>query len=126
MSAIFGETLTFTQAKGEPIRLVVFGDDMFARPDETVDGFTVVYDEDIGQVLLREHHGAAGLASRASPPRKHRRGTWPDTSTQTKEQPQRTGARAPRRDAAGRVVVPRARGAADLWPYMAGSFRGGC
>ena len=48
MSAIFGETLTFTQATGEPIRLVVFGDDMFARY-ETLDGFTVVYDEDIGR-----------------------------------------------------------------------------
>jgi len=44
MSAIFGETLSFTQGEGAPIQLVAYGDDMHARY-ETVDGYTVVYDE---------------------------------------------------------------------------------
>ena len=65
MSAIFGETLTFTQATGEPIRLVVFGDDMFARY-ETVDGFTVVYDEDVGRFCYA-NTTARGIASSGVP-----------------------------------------------------------
>jgi len=48
MSAIFGEVLTFGQANGPDIRLRVFGDELYARY-ETVDGYTVVYDEGIGQ-----------------------------------------------------------------------------
>ena len=43
MSAIFGETLTFTQHKGGDVQLVTFGDDKYARY-ETLDGYTVVYD----------------------------------------------------------------------------------
>ena len=65
MSAIFGETLTFTQATGEPVRLVVFGDDMFARY-ETVDGFTVVYDEDLGRFCYA-NTTARGIASSGVP-----------------------------------------------------------
>ena len=53
MSAIFGETLTFTQAEADPIRLVVYGDDMHARY-ETVDGYTVLYNEDVGQYCYAE------------------------------------------------------------------------
>src|SRR5262245_44536442 len=48
MSAIFGELLTFGQENGPDIRLRVFGDEHYARY-ETVDGYTVVYDEGIGQ-----------------------------------------------------------------------------
>jgi M6 family metalloprotease-like protein len=47
MSAIFGETLTFTQDDGGPVRLVVFGDDLYSRY-ETPDGFTAVYDDALG------------------------------------------------------------------------------
>jgi M6 family metalloprotease-like protein len=48
MSAIFGELLTFGQDNGPDIRLRVFGDEHYARY-ETVDGYTVVYDEGVGQ-----------------------------------------------------------------------------
>ncbi|MFG1704410.1 M6 family metalloprotease domain-containing protein [Nonomuraea sp. M3C6] len=47
MSAIFGETLSFTQADGEEVRLVVFGDEHYARY-ETLDGYTAVYDRSAG------------------------------------------------------------------------------
>lgn len=47
MSAIFGETLTFTQENGPDVRLVVFGDEFYARY-ETEDGYTVVDDSDLG------------------------------------------------------------------------------
>ncbi|MEV4110462.1 M6 family metalloprotease domain-containing protein [Nonomuraea sp. NPDC049695] len=47
MSAIFGETLSFTQAEGEEVRLVVFGDEHYARY-ETLDGYTSVYDASAG------------------------------------------------------------------------------
>ncbi len=48
MSAIFGEVLTFGQANGPEIRLQVFGDEHYARY-ETVDGFSAVYDDLLGQ-----------------------------------------------------------------------------
>jgi M6 family metalloprotease-like protein len=48
MSAIFGEVLTFAQERGPDIRLRAFGDEHYARY-ETVDGYTVVYDEGVGQ-----------------------------------------------------------------------------
>jgi M6 family metalloprotease-like protein len=47
MSAIFGETLTFTQDDGGTVRLVVFGDDLYSRY-ETVDGYTAIYDATAG------------------------------------------------------------------------------
>ena len=47
MSAIFGETLTFTQDDGGNVRLVVFGDDLYSRY-ETVDGYTAIYDATAG------------------------------------------------------------------------------
>jgi len=47
MSAIFGETLTFGQAKGPDIRLRVTGDEFYATY-ETVEGFTAVSDSDRG------------------------------------------------------------------------------
>jgi hypothetical protein len=48
MSAIFGETLTFSQENGPDVKLVVFGDEFYARY-ETIDGYTVVYDIDLKQ-----------------------------------------------------------------------------
>ncbi|HEY3004436.1 MAG TPA: M6 family metalloprotease domain-containing protein [Kribbellaceae bacterium] len=53
MSAIFGETLTFTQDDGEAVKLVVFGDDFYSRY-ETPDGFTVVYDDALGGYCYAE------------------------------------------------------------------------
>lgn len=47
MSAIFGETLTFTQDDGGAVRLVVYGDDLYSRY-ETIDGYTAVYDSAAG------------------------------------------------------------------------------
>ncbi|GGV33979.1 hypothetical protein GCM10010495_58610 [Kitasatospora herbaricolor] len=44
MSAVFGEILTFTQQHGGDVDLATIGDDTYARY-ETVDGFSVVYDE---------------------------------------------------------------------------------
>jgi M6 family metalloprotease-like protein len=61
MSAIFGETLTFTQAGGDPVRLVVLGDDMYARY-ETVEGYTVVYDEDLGLYCFAQRPEVTGPA----------------------------------------------------------------
>jgi M6 family metalloprotease-like protein len=43
MSAIFGERLTFAQRNGPEVRLVVHGDEFYAR-HETDDGYTAVYD----------------------------------------------------------------------------------
>lgn len=47
MSAIFGELLNFPQENGPDVRLRVFGDEHYARY-ETMDGYTVVYDESLG------------------------------------------------------------------------------
>jgi M6 family metalloprotease-like protein len=47
MSAIFGEYLIFRQENGPDVELVVFGDEFYARY-ETTDGYTVVYDLDLG------------------------------------------------------------------------------
>jgi M6 family metalloprotease-like protein len=48
MSAIFGETLVFSQENGPDVELVVYGDEFYARY-ETGDGYTVAYDTDEGQ-----------------------------------------------------------------------------
>lgn len=42
MSAIFGEQLTFAQENGPEVRLVVFGDEFYARY-ENDDGYTALY-----------------------------------------------------------------------------------
>lgn len=47
MSVIFGETLTFGQANGPDIRLLVTGDEFYASY-ETLDGYTAVNDSDRG------------------------------------------------------------------------------
>jgi hypothetical protein len=56
MSAIFGELLTFSQEKGPDIRLRVYGDEFYARY-EAVDGYSVIYDQELGRfvyALLQE------------------------------------------------------------------------
>jgi hypothetical protein len=47
MSAIFGEKLTFPQEKGQEVKLVVHGDEFYAQY-ETEEGYSVVYDKELG------------------------------------------------------------------------------
>ena len=47
MSAIFGELMSFDQENGPEIELRVFGDEFYARY-ETEEGYTAIYDEDLG------------------------------------------------------------------------------
>ena len=47
MSAIFGERLTFSQEKGQEVKLVVYGDEFYAQY-ETEEGYSVIYDSDLG------------------------------------------------------------------------------
>jgi hypothetical protein len=47
VSAIFGEKLIFPQEKGPEIKLVVNGDEFYAQY-ETEDGYSVVYDKELG------------------------------------------------------------------------------
>jgi hypothetical protein len=48
MAAIFGEFLKIPQEKGPEVELAVFGDEFYARY-ENRDGYSAVYDEDLGQ-----------------------------------------------------------------------------
>lgn len=70
MSAIFGETLIFGQENGPDVKLVVFGDEFYARY-ETIDGYTVVYDIDLGQycyaILLDGRFASSGVPITKSP-----------------------------------------------------------
>jgi hypothetical protein len=47
MSAIFGEKLTFSQEKGPDVKLVVNGDEFYAQY-ETQEGYSVIYDKELG------------------------------------------------------------------------------
>lgn len=47
MTGIFGEAFNFKQENGPEVPLVVHGDEYYARY-ETSDGYTVVYDPDLG------------------------------------------------------------------------------
>lgn len=56
MSAIFGEKLTFPQEKGQEVKSIVYGDEFYAQY-ETEEGYSVVYDRDLGlfcYALLKE------------------------------------------------------------------------
>ena len=77
MSVIVGEKLTFGQGDGTEIRLVVFGDEHYARYEKE-DGYTVVYDATQGRFcyadLSNGHLVSTGLTALAGPPagiRKH-------------------------------------------------------
>jgi len=71
MSSIFGETLTFEQEDGPDVKLVVFGDEFYARY-ENEDGYTVVYDSDLGlycyAVLINGEFVSSGVSLIESPP----------------------------------------------------------
>ena len=47
MSVIKGESLTFPQENGHDVTLIVNGDEFYARYT-TQEGYTVVYDENLG------------------------------------------------------------------------------
>ena len=76
MSAIFGETLILTQENGPDVPLVVFGDEFYARY-ETPEGFTAVYDTDLGlfcyAVLLDGRFASSGAPIGKQPPPGSRR-----------------------------------------------------
>ena len=71
MSAIFGETLSFGQKNGPDVQLVAFGDEHYARY-ENADGFTVVYDVDLGlfcyATLVEGRFVSSGVPQAVPPP----------------------------------------------------------
>lgn len=71
MSGIFNEQLTFKQENGPDIRLVVIGDEHYAHY-ETVEGYTVVYDTDLGlfayALLVNGYFVSSGVSMNAAPP----------------------------------------------------------
>jgi M6 family metalloprotease-like protein len=73
MSSIFGEILTFSQEKGPDVKLKVFGDESYSRY-ENLDGYSVVYDIDLGlfcyAFLIRGEFVSSGVDLNKSPPDK--------------------------------------------------------
>lgn len=71
MSAVFGEKRSMSQRNGPDIDVVVFGDEFYARY-ETVDGYSVVYDEQRGRfcyaVLVEGAFVSSGVPIDAAPP----------------------------------------------------------
>ena len=71
MTAIFGELRTFTQEKGSEVKLRVYGDEYYSRR-ETPDGYTVIYDRDLGRfvyALLEEgRFVSSGIDITMAPP----------------------------------------------------------
>ena len=76
MSAIFGERLWFEQERGEPVQLVAFGDEFYSWY-ETLDGYTVVYDQDAQRycfaLLASGAFASSGIPLAKSPPATLRR-----------------------------------------------------
>lgn len=64
MSAIFGEGLSFGQRSGPEVRLIVHGDEFYAR-HETEDGYTAVYDDAQGLFCYAVLVGGAFVSSQA-------------------------------------------------------------
>ncbi len=71
MSAIFGESLIFPQDDGSEVELVVWGDEFYSRR-ETKDGYTVIYDDELGQycyaILQEGEFASSGIPISESPP----------------------------------------------------------
>jgi hypothetical protein len=71
MTAIFGELMTFSQEKGPEVKLSVYGDEFYSRR-ETPDGYTVIYDRDLGcfvYALLEEgRFVSSGIDLTMAPP----------------------------------------------------------
>lgn len=73
MSGIYGEILTFSQEKGPDVKLRVFGDESYSRY-ENLDGYTVVYDIDLGlfcyAYLFKGEFVSSGVDLSLAPPEK--------------------------------------------------------
>lgn len=73
MSAITGEILTFSQEKGPDVKLRVFGDEFYSRY-ENLNGYTVVYDVDLGRFcyayLIKGEFVSSGVDLSRAPPEK--------------------------------------------------------
>jgi len=69
MSAIFGEYLIFRQDNGPDVELVVHGDEFYARY-ETIEGYTVIYDIDLGLYCYADVQNGQ-FVSTATPLSKH-------------------------------------------------------
>lgn len=73
MSAITGEILTFSQEKGPDVELRVFGDEFYSRY-ENLDGYTVVYNTDLGRFcyayLFKGEFVSSGVDLNHAPPEK--------------------------------------------------------
>jgi hypothetical protein len=71
VSAIFGEKLTFPQEKGPEVKLVVNGDEFYAQY-ETQEGYSVVYDKELGlfcyAILKNGAFFSSKIALSKSPP----------------------------------------------------------
>lgn len=63
MSALNGDIVTCGQHSADPIQLRVYGDEFYARY-ETVDGYTVVYDTDVGYFCFAMLSGGRFVSSR--------------------------------------------------------------
>ena len=76
MSSIFGEFLTFSQEKGPEVQLRVYGDEFYSRY-ESMDGYTVVYDQDHGlycyALPISGEFVSSGVDVFQSPPKRVRR-----------------------------------------------------
>lgn len=73
MSVITGEKIAFSQEKGPEIMLRVFGDEFYSRY-ENVDGYSVVYDIDLGlfcyAYLIKGEFVSSGVDLSHAPPEK--------------------------------------------------------
>jgi M6 family metalloprotease-like protein len=108
MSAIFGETLTFQQDNGPEVKLVVFGDEFYARY-ETKEGYTVVYDPDLGLYcyarLLEGQFASSGIPIAKRPPPDLRRGLRESATVRNEKFAQRYAAlRPPETDPAANIA----------------------
>lgn len=66
MSAIFGEVLALGQANGPDIALKVFGDEHYARY-ESLDGYSAVYDDQLGLFCYARLSAARSFRSTGTP-----------------------------------------------------------
>lgn len=66
MSAIFGEVLTLGQANGPDIALKIFGDEHYARY-ENLDGYSAVYDDELGMFCYARLTAAGSFRSTGTP-----------------------------------------------------------
>ena len=71
MSMVRAETLVLDQENGDPVALVVTGDEFYAH-HETTDGYTVVYDQHLGLYCYAEladgRFRSTGIPIRKRPP----------------------------------------------------------